>query len=595
MLSRSGYASERKPRKTLTARRVAIWYGLLVVIFSIFVLRIFYLAVIQHDYYQKVALSGQLKQYSIPAERGAIRAYDGDQIVPLVLNEQRFNITADPKLIKKPAETAEELSTIIRSKSSGEMKKQLETKNSRYQILAKKLTKSQRDDVMKLELAGVFSEEIAVRTYPQDELAAQLLGFVDDTSVGKYGVEQSLNKELTGTAGELKAITDQKGVPLLASGDNVLIDPIDGKDVVLTIDVGMQRQLEDVLKTGLDTAQSKSGSALIMDPRTGEIKAMANYPTYKPADFAKTQDASLFQNNAVTSPLEVGSVMKPLTVAAALDKGVVNNNTSYYDPGRFVTDTHVITNIEEDGGPGTKNIGDILQLSLNTGATWLLMQMGGGELNQKGREVWHDYMVNHYGFGQLTGVEQGYESEGFVPDPVKGFGLNIQYANTSFGQGMTATPLQMAAALSALVNGGTYHTPHLVKATVASNGDSKPTAISSRKNAVKAETSKSIVNLMEYVFDSNHVLYKMPVIPEGYVIGGKTGTAQIAKKGGGYYEDKYNGTFMGFVGGDEPEYVIFVRVNEPGIAGYAGSKAAAPIFSSLVTMLINNFSISPKR
>ena len=595
MLSRSGFTSDmKKPTKSLSGKRVSIWYGVLLAVFGIFVVRLFYLGVIRHDYYQKAALSGQLKQYSIPAERGAIRAYDGDQIVPVVLNEQRFNITADPQLIKKPGETADLLAGVIKQKSASEMKTQLENRKSRYQILAKKLTKSEKEAVMKLELAGVFAEEIAVRNYPQDDLAAQLLGFVDDESNGKYGVEQSLDKTLKGTAGQLKAITDQKGVPLLATGDNILIDPIDGKDVVLTIDVGVQRQLEDILKAGLDKAKSKSGSAIIMRPKTGEIVAMANFPTYKPAEFAKQSDVSVFQNAATTSPLEIGSIMKPLTLAAALDLGVVTEGTSYYDPGQFSADGHPITNIEEDGGAGTKTMADILQLSLNTGATWLLMQMGGGQLNEKGRIAWHDYMVKHYGFGTATGVEQGFEAGGYVPDPSDGYGLNIQYANTSFGQGMTATPMQMIAALSGVINNGNYVKPHLVKALVSADGSLERTQLQTNRGIVKPSTSASVVKLMEYVFTSNHVLYSMPTIPEGYIIGGKTGTAQIAKPGGGYYEDKYNGTFMGFVGGDTPEYAIFVRVNEPGIAGYAGSKAAAPIFSSLALMLINNFNVTPR-
>ncbi len=596
MLSRSGFAlstTEKKVVKSVAHRRVSIWYGLLLAVFVVFIIRLFYLQVLRHDYYQKVALNVQLKQYDIPAERGAIRAYDGDQIVPLVLNEQKFNITADPKLIKNPAKTAGILKPLLPQKSFKELTILLSLKDSRYKILAKRVSKEQKIAIIKLGLAGIFSEEVSVRTYPQNDLAAQLLGFVNDDGIGRYGVEQSLNNVLNGKSGRLKAITDQKGVPLLATGDNVSIDPIDGKDAVLTIDVGMQRQLEDILKTGLDNAKSKSGSAIIMDPRTGEIKAMANYPTYNPTDFSKVNDPSIFQNSSVSVPLEVGSIMKPLTVAAALDQGVVSQGTTYYDPGQFKVDGATITNIEEDGGAGTKSIADILQLSLNTGATWLLMQMGGGAFNQKGRDAWHEYMVNHYGFGAKTGVEQGYESPGYIPDPKDGYGLNIVYANTAFGQGMTATPLQMLSALGGVVNNGKTNQPHLLKETIDSGGKVNTTSVKSRNGIVKNSTSQSIVSLMEYVFNKNHALYGMPQLPEGYIIGGKTGTAQIAKTGGGYYEDKYNGTFMGFVGGNEPDYVIFVRVNEPGIPGYAGAKTAAPIFSALTTMLINNFNITP--
>jgi len=357
----------------------------------------------------------------------------------------------------------------------------------------------------------------------------------------------------------------------------------------------MQRQLQDILKAGLDTAKSKSGSALIIDPTTGAVKAMANYPTYNPAEFYKVEDANVFNNANVSAPLEVGSSMKVLTAAAALDQGVVNANTTYYDPSRFKIGDATVTNIEEDGGPGTRSIADILQLSLNTGATWLLMQMGGGEINQKARVAWNDYLVNHYQFNKQTGIEQGYEAGGYVPSPTDGFGLNIQYANMAFGQGLNITTLQLAAALSSVINGGTYYKPYLIDATIDDNGTKTtqtPTVV--RQNVIKPDVSKTMQALMENVINKNHAMYGMPQLPAGYNIGGKTGTAEITKPGGGYYDDRFNGTFIGFVGGNQPEYVIIVRVNEPKIGGYAGAKAAAPIFSNLTNMLIKNFGVTPK-
>ena len=578
----------KKPKKPMSFVRISFWHGSLILIFTIFISRLFYLQVIKHDFYQKVALSGQLKQYDIPAERGIIRAHDGSNIVPIVLNEKRFNVIADPKLIKDTQKTADILAPAI-DKKIEDVKEQL-SHNTRYEILAKKLTKDQIEKVNKLDLIGVFADEVPVRTYPQGSLASQLLGFVDDSLVGKYGIEQYLNKTLSGTPGRLKAITDQKGVPLLAVGDNISIDPIEGEDVVLTVDIGMQRQLEDILKSGLEYAKSESGSALIMEVNTGAVKAMANYPTYDPTDFSKVEDSRVFTNAAVSSPLEVGSVMKPLTTAAALQLGVVNKNTTYYDPSRFRVDDVNITNIEEDGGAGTRSIADILQLSLNTGATWLLMQMGGGTINEQARVSWHNFMVNKYGFGSLTGIQQGYETGGTIPDPNVGFGLNIQFANTAFGQGMTATPLQMGAALASVINGGTYYKPSLVDKTISKDGKVNIVAPQIvRSNVVSKSVSQEMQELMQYVVSKNN----LSAVRSGYSVGGKTGTAEIPKKEGGYYNDRFNGTYIGFVGGKTPEYVIVVRVNEPKIAGYAGAQAAAPIFSKLSNMLIDNFNISP--
>ena len=574
-------------------QRVRLWYGALLIVMSIFGIRLFYLQIIRHDYYQKTALSGQLKEYQITADRGVIEAHDGGLVVPIVLNEKRYTLFADPKYIKKPEVVADKIQQVIGG-SQADIEKKLRLK-TRYAILAKKLPKDKKEALDKLDLLGIGTREEAIRTYPQGELAAQLLGFVDDEGLGKYGLEQALNKELKGTPGQLKAITDARGVPLVANSDNVVIKPKSGDRVLLTVDVSMQRQVEDILKAGLDSAKSKSGSALIMAPPTGAIKAMANYPTYNPAEFYKVEDGETFNNAAVSSPLEVGSIMKPLTAAAAINSGVVGPKTTYYDPSFYKIGDAKITNIEEDGGAGTRRVADILEMSLNTGATWVLMQMGGGEVNKQAREVWHDYMVNHYRFGRATGIEQGYEADGSIPDPNDGFGLNIQYANTSFGQGMTATPLQMGAALSSVINGGTYYKPHLVDKTTNSAGKTtvnKPVAL--KKDVVSPQVSDQMRTLMKGVVDKNYILYGFKERPENYLVGGKTGTAEITKPGGGYYEDRFNGTFMGFVGGDEPEYVIVVRVNEPGIKGYAGAKAAAPIFTNLTYMLINNFNVSPK-
>lgn len=573
--------------------RIRLWYVVLVLITIIFGIRLFYLQIIRHDYYKKAALSGQLKQYQIAADRGVIEAKDGDVVAPLVLNEKRYTLFADPKFIKDARETSVRVQNVIGGNAADYEK--LMKIDTRYAVLAKKLDKTQKEALDRLDIKGVGTREAPVRTYPQGDLAAQLLGFVDDEGVGKYGLEQALQKQLNGTPGQLRAITDAQGVPLVANLDNIITKPQSGDRVLLTIDVAMQRQVEDILKSGLDRAKSKSGSAIVMDPNTGAIKAMANYPTYNPSEFYKVENGDIFNNAAVSSPLEVGSIMKPLTAAAALDQGVVGRNTSYYDPSRYKIGDATITNIEEDGGAGQRSVADILELSLNTGATWLLMQMGGGQVNQKARVAWHDYLTNHYRFGKATGIEQGYEAEGSIPDPNDGFGLNIQYANTAFGQGMTATPLQMASALSAIVNGGNYYRPHLVEQTTNSKGEvqkKKPELL--RKDVVSQQVSKDTTDLMEGVVGKNYALYGLPKPDGKYLIGGKTGTAEITKPGGGYYEDKFNGTFMGFVGGEKAEYVILIRVNEPGIKGYAGSKAAAPIFSNTVTMLINNFSITPR-
>ncbi len=582
------------PQPSSFTTRIRIWYALLLFVMGLFLLRLFYLQVIKHDYYSKAALAGQLKQYEIPAVRGIISAHDGDANLPIVLNETLYTLFADPKFVKDPHQVASQVQQIIGGQAS--KYEQAMQQDTRYAILAKKLSKAQKDKLDGLQLRGLGTRDEPHRTYPQGDLAAQLLGFVNDDGEGKYGIEQFMNDSLKGQPGKLKAITDAQGVPLLANPDNVITKPQNGKSIVLTVDISMQRQLEDILKAGLDKSNSKSGSALIIDPNTGAIKAMANYPSYKPAEFYKVNDPNVFNNAAVSSPLEPGSIMKTLTTSAALDRGVIKANSSYFDPNQWTIDGYTITNVEKNGGPGRRSIKDILQLSLNTGATWMLMQMGGGQINAKARNVWHDYMTNSFRLGQPTGVEQGYEAAGSVPDPNKGFALNLQYANTAFGQGISVTMLQMSAAISSVLNGGTYYRPYLVDAFIDNNGQqttTKPEILNS--HVVKPAVSADLKQLMEYVVTSNHSIYGMPQLPpSNYIIGGKTGTAQISKPGGGYFEDRFNGTFLGFVGGDKPQYVIAVRVNDPRIGNYAGRGAAAPIFSNLANMLIDNFEVTPK-
>lgn len=588
------YASHiAKPIKTVL--RARLWYVIVMCIFGVFVVRLFYLQIIKHDYYKQSATVGHLKEYEIAADRGVIKAHNGTSgLVPIALNQTLYTVYADPSLVKDHAKVAESLAAALNG-SAGEYESKLRTKDTRYVVLGRKVTKQQKEAILKPKYPGVGAQEQQYRTYPNGSLAAQVLGFVNDESKGVYGVEQALNGVLGGKAGQLKAVTDVHGVPLAANTDNILKEPVPGSDVVLTLDVAMQKQLEDTLKSGLERAKSDSGSALIMDPNTGAVKAMANWPTYDPANYGSVDDANVFTNPAVSHPLEIGSTMKPLTVAAALDSGAVPLSYSYYDPSKYVLDDFTVKNIEEDGGPGQKNLADLLNLSLNTGAAHMVMKMGGSNdtINKKGREVWHDYMTNHYRFGKTTGIEQGYEAEGIVPDPNEGYARALTYANASFGQAMTATPLQLGAAFSAMVNGGTYYRPYLVDYTETGDGKKtvkKPEVL--KKDVVSPQVSEDMQPLLEYVINKHS--FKRKFDQKTYSVGGKTGTAQIAKPEGGYYENDYNGTYVGFVGGDSPQYVIVVSVNKPKIPGYAGSQAAQPIFGDLAHMLIDKFNVTPR-
>lgn len=565
-------------QNSFSITRLRVLYGVLLIVFMIFIIRLFYLQVIRHDFYAKAARAGQFKEYQIPAERGVILARDGENEIPIVLNETVFTVFSDPQFISNVSDAAKKVQEIIggdRSKYEDLMKAE-----TRYSVLAKKVNKQNAEKIDNLKIKGLGTRAVSQRVYPQGQMAAQLLGFVDDEGAGKYGIEQFLDDRLNGKNGELKAITDAQGVPLVSNEDNVLVEPQNGERISLTIDVSMQKRAEDLLKKHLEEVKSKSGSLLIMDPNSGEIKAVANYPTYNPAEFSKVEDAKLFNNATVSEPMEVGSVMKTLTVAAGLDSGAVGANATYYDPSFYKIGDATVTNVEEDGGAATRSIPDILSFSLNTGATYILMQMGGGEINESARVKWHDYMTNRYMLGKQTGIEQGYEAEGYVPSPTDGFGLNIQYANTAFGQGLNITPIQMLSAFSATINGGTYYQPHLV-----TTKDKKIV----KEKIINPEFSSVLRSMHENSVAKNYTFLKK----DGqYRVGGKTGTAEIIKPGGGYYDDRFNGTFVGYIGGDTPEYAIMVVVNEPKVDGYAGRAAAAPLFGKTIDMLAGNYTIN---
>lgn len=586
------------PTTVNPVQRVRLWYALLLLVFGLFAVRLFYLQVIRYDYYKQAARSDQLKQYTVPAERGIITAHLGDSSVPVVMNQKLYTLYADPTLVKKPDEVAAKLQPILGG-NVDDYTALLKTKGTRYVILKKRLTEAQSHKVVALKSPGVGTEEQDYRTYPQGTLAAQLLGFVNNDGKGEYGVEQALNKQLQGTPGQLKAVTDINGVPLAASPNNISTQPVAGDNVNLTIDVGLQSNLEKILKTEQQLHQSKDVSAIIMDVHSGAIKAMANYPTYDPANYQNVDDPSLFQNASVATPIEPGSITKLFTTATALQKGVITPTTTFYDPGSWTVDGAKISDVEEDHSTGQQSILSTLDKSLNTGAAWMLMQVGGGQINSQARNTLYDYFTKHFGLGQVTGVEQGYEADGYVPKPVDtGSGINLTYGEMAFGQAYMATALQMISGFSSLVNGGTYYQPHLIDQYTDASG--KVTAVKPqvvREGVISKQVSDQMISLLEQN-NANHIKEGFKYLDFGpnYSIGGKTGTAEIADPAGGYFTSKNNGTYIGFVGGDNPQYAIVVYNMEPShYAGFAGAATGQTVFGNIAHMVVNDFGVTPKR
>ena len=580
------YAKPRQNEPRRPIDRISILRFFLIAIGAILVARLFYIQIIRHEHYQTQALAEHIKKFEILAPRGIIRLSDGTSSVPIVLNDQRYTIYADPKYVEDAQATAEKLVGLIGG-DKDQLAKKLQT-DSRYVVLAKKLTKDQADRVDALQLKGIGNKEISVRTYPQGTLASQLLGFVNDDGKGQYGLEGYLNDELGGKAGLQKAVTDVRGIPLAVSNDTILKKAEPGQDVTLTVDIGMQRIAEDALKAGIERTKAARGSVVIMEANTGAIKAMANYPTYDPSQFDKISDIGIFTNNTISGAWEPGSVMKPLLLGATFTEGTASPDTTYQDAGFVQVDDRIIKN-SINWGAQTMSFHDVINKSLNTGAVFALKTLGGGEINAKARQTWYTYLTQHYFFGKPTGIEQDGEMAGVVSGPSEGDGLNVRYANMAFGQGITVTPLQLVAAYAALLNGGTYYKPTLINSRIVDGKTVafKPTVV--KQGAVSATASAQVRDLLEKSLAINNVA----ALRSGYTLGAKSGTAQEADENGNYKTDAYNGAYSGFIGGDGVQYVMMVRLDEPKTAGFASGEAAK-VWAEISNKIIDNFALKPK-
>jgi cell division protein FtsI (penicillin-binding protein 3) len=577
------------PTMQLT-RTMALRAGLLVVL-SIFVMRLFYLQVIRHDYYVAEANKLQISKETIIPKRGEIYALDKGNPVPLVLNEAVFTVIADPHAVVN----VDKVENVIRRVAGGEAVKDLsglKNTQSRYMVLARQVTRAQAELIKKEDLNGIYLQATSRRIYPEGTLAAQTLGFVDAEGVGRYGVEGSLQDELRGIPGLLQTVTDVRRIPLTIGPDSVRVPAKNGDNVVLTIDRGIQAKTEEVLRNGLVKAKATRGSVLVMDPTNGAILAMASTPSFDPAKYSSVTDYADFQNGIVSSPYEAGSVIKTLTMATGFDTGVIKPGDTFNNTGYVRVDDRIIKNVEEDPINPNATMLDILKFSLNTGVVHVLQLMGDGKVNQKARERLYEYYANKYYFGQKTGIEQAGEAAGEMYSPDDTEGNNVRYANMAFGQGMTVTVLQMAAAFSAVVNGGTYYQPHLVAGTLDDSGSFTAKTYAPRATRIISPEASAQATLLIHQGRSQG-LYRGYDKP-GYIVGGKTGTAQtIDPKTGQYSNTNTVGSYLGFGGSTTPKYVIMVRVDDAKIAGYTGNAAAAPIFNALSDWMIDYLQLQP--
>lgn len=555
---------------------------------AIFVVRLFYLQIIMHDEYVAEAMQEQVKRLTIPAKRGLIYAMDGEKPVQLVMNETVYTLFADPHIV---TDQKKALGT-IRKVAGGNMQPhadQLISKTeTRYQILAKNLSRDQAEMIKKEKITGIGFQEESRRVYPEGRLAAQTLGFVNAENKGQYGVEGKLDDQLTGEDGMLQSVTDVSSVPLTIGNKNVNQPAKNGEDFVLSIDRNVQSYAEKALADGLKRTKAQKGSVIVMDPQTGKVMAMANLPTYNPAEFTKVSDPDAFNNAVATAPYEAGSVIKTMTVATGIDKNVIQPNSTYVNNDSINVGGKIIKNATK-GQTGTITIQRALNYSLNTGMVTVAQRLGDGKnITLQARTTMYDYFHDRLKLGQKTGIELTGEAEGNIVLPTSNNGAEVQYSNMSFGQGMDVTMVQVSAAFSALVNGGTYYTPTVINGTMndAVFAPSDPTP--SQSGVIRKETSEKV---REMVHTARATFYGGSD-KKGYEVGGKTGTSQTIVNND-YSDEQTIGTYLGYGGDDKPRYVIMVQVSGKGM-NLEGGKHAMPIFTDISNWMIDYLKLQPK-
>lgn len=563
---------------------------LLALCFILIVARMYDLQIISHQKYVDLAMSQQTMQNTIFAKRGEIYMMDGDNTTPVVMNEKVYTISVDPFLLRSKGgqelkEDEAKIDQLVQGYAINTWDKVFANEASRYAVIAKNVPYERAKQIKEAKITGVYAQGSTKRVYPEGDLAAQVLGFVNADGKGQYGIEGSLNKELTGVNGILKTVKDVNNIPLTIGKNNVRVPAQNGKNVVLSIDRNIQKKTEDAIKATIEKFHVTNASAVVMNPRNGQILAMAGTPTYNPAEYAKVTDARAFQTDVTMSAFNPASVCKTFALAAAVDSGVMTPETTYNNTDLVTIDGWPIQNAIK-GHTGNISMQEVLTYSLNTGSIQALRLLGGSEteITYQGKEKLYDYYYNRFGLGKYTGIELA-ESKGTVIPPTDIDGTNARYANMTFGQSLDLTMIQVATAFSAVVNGGDYYTPTLVAGEIK-NGEFVRDVLKERDHqAIESSTSETMRKMLH---TARLVFPNVKYYDEGVYVGGKTGTAQVVKNGK-YTFDETIATYIGYGARSEtdyPEYVIMTKVWEDN-RRLDGGMHAKPIFDEISQFMVN--------
>lgn len=537
------------------------------------VVRLYYWQVIKFDQLTALAEQQHLINLSLQAPRGLIFASDGSV---LASNQPDFLLFGRPKYIEDKNQVAKKLADIL-NQGAPDLSKRL-SQDIGWVNLAKNVDYQTKIKIEQLGISGIGFDNTVSRLYPEASMAAHVLGFAGLDSIGHqvgyFGIEGYYNRELEGVEGSMIEEKDAQGLPILV-GKFSRQDPLKGDDLVLNIDRTVQYLVEKEIQAGVEKYGAKSGSAIVMDPKTGAVLSMVSYPSYDPnhyTDFSK----EYFKNPNVADSYEPGSTFKVLIMAAALNEGLVKPDSrcdSCSGPVR-IADFDIRT-WDNKYYPDT-TIADVIIHSDNTGMVYVGKKLG---IDRTVR------YIQNFGFGNLTQIDLQDESSPQLRNLSDW--REIDLATATFGQGVAVTPIQMVRAVSAIANGGYLMEPHIVSVikTNTKTIQIKPKIVG---RPISQETAKVVTQMMVDAVDKGEAKFFKP---EGYKIAGKTGTAQIAVTGH-YDPTKTIASFVGFAPADNPKFIMLVRFDEPS-ASIFGAETAAPTFFSIAKQLFNYYNIPP--
>lgn len=570
-----------------SARRLTVVRVGLVLAMALVVSRLFYIQVLSHGFYSALASDQHGIFSELFPERGQIWLTDPkspDGQFPIAVNKTLTMVYADTRnLTAEETEAAAQALAEALSLDEATVLEKLSVPDDPYVPIQGKVDDDAVAGLRELDLAGIHFSPQTFRYYPEKQTACHLTGFVGSSEegerVGRYGVEGHWDEALSGQQGFLASERDPAG-RFITAGNHDFQPAQDGADIRLTVDRNIQFIACEKLRDAVGQFQATGGAVVILEPDSGRILAMCGSPSFDPNQYSQVSRMSDFNNPATYYAYEPGSVFKPLTMAAAIDVGAVTPKTGYNDTGSVEIGKYTIRN--SDGqAHGWQTMTQVLEKSLNTGAIFAVRELGADRFRK--------YM-EAFGFGELTGVEIDKELPGDISS-LSRHG-DIWSATASYGQGVTATPLQVAAAFGALANGGKLMRPYLIDEVSYPDGRREKTEPQEVRQVVSKRAADLVSGMLVRVVENGHG--KRAGVP-GYWVAGKTGTAQISDPNGdGYLKDDFIGTFVGFAPVDDPAFVMLAKVERPQGVSFAES-TAAPLFGEIAGFLLQYLEIPPDR